>query len=325
MDSGNLYLWKIRRAKTYSCQIIVLFITLFFVSCVSGQDRVEPKKPKISGIVKYGSIIVSCPEDGILYIDGQKIGKISMGDNKISDLTVGPHELVIKFDSFKIKKNIVIAEDRTNKIVLKKQDDLNFKGKIPDRQLLVSDAQQLILDKAYELLDLAPNTIVEVNGKRFKLDCVGTVSAIYYAAGIDLQAGYAPYPGRNGVSKLFNYFQAKEVLHQRKLPEVGDILFWDDTWDFNDDDVFGNDPLTHVGIVTKVDPDGTIHFVHEHIQLGIVVERMNLFHPDKQYDMTGKEINSPMHAQSGSNKRRNLPWLAGELWRECGGILQNSQ
>jgi hypothetical protein len=37
---------------------------------------------------------------------------------------------------------------------------------------------------------------------------------------------------------------------------LGDIIFWDNTWDRNGNKRFGDDPLTHAGIVISIDEDG---------------------------------------------------------------------
>ncbi len=36
-----------------------------------------------------------------------------------------------------------------------------------------------------------------------------------------------------------------------------------------------------MGLVIAVDPDGTIHYEHEHVRKGVIVEVMNLLHPQE--------------------------------------------
>ena len=44
------------------------------------------------------------------------------------------------------------------------------------------------------------------------------------------------------------------------MVQAGDLVFFDNTWDADGDGV-DNDPFTHVGVVEKVESDGTIVFI----------------------------------------------------------------
>jgi hypothetical protein len=73
-------------------------------------------------------------------------------------------------------------------------------------------------------------------------------------------------------------------------------------------------------MVTGVDPDGTISYIHYHITKGIIIEYMNLDNPGVQSMVVGgrmKVINSPMRlAAAGRPHPPN--WLAGQLYRSLG-------
>ena len=82
------------------------------------------------------------------------------------------------------------------------------------------------------------------------MDCTGTVLAIYYYAGIDLARDFNKYSG-NGVTRLYKSLQAQKLLYETRYPVTGDIIFWDNTYDRNEDGRW-NDTLTHVGITAGV-------------------------------------------------------------------------
>lgn len=179
---------------------------------------------------------------------------------------------------------------------------------------------QTILDQAYELIGKKQNETVIVNNREFKLDCIGTVSAIFYSADIDIQKHFYKYQG-NGVARFFYTLKDKQTLFKGKAPEIGDVIFWDNTWDSNNDGVIGNDPLTHAAVVVDIEEDGTIYYIHQNYIFGIIVEKMNLLHPTIYKDDKGKELNSPMYINS-SLKKHPEHWLSGELFKHFGGVLK---
>jgi len=180
----------------------------------------------------------------------------------------------------------------------------------------VSPDQDALLVSAYSLLGKKPSQVVRVNNKKFTLDCSGTVSAIFYGMGIDLKKEL----GSAGVEGMYKGLERKGLLHENLYPQTGDIIFWDNTWDKNDDKNYNNDPLTHTGVVVNVDEDGTIHYLHEHFDNGVIVEYMNLYRPETHKDETGKIINSAMFSGSHSGNHPDH-WLSGDLWNMFGGVL----
>jgi hypothetical protein len=157
-----------------------------------------------------------------------------------------------------------------------------------------------------------------VNGRRFNWDCTGVVLAIYWYAGIDLARDFARYAG-NGVTRLYRALQDASLLYTTRGPILGDLVFWDDTYDADGDGAW-DDPLTHVGMVLDTAADGTIAYVHLNYRRGIVVEWMNLREPDVyQRARNGKVtiVNSPIRmAEAGAPHPDR--WLSGQLYRALG-------
>jgi len=155
-----------------------------------------------------------------------------------------------------------------------------------------------------------------VRGKGFPADCTGAILAIYYYAGIDLTKQFSKYSG-GGVTRLYRILEDAELIHTSYYPQVGDIIFWDNTWDRNQDGKW-NDELTHVGMVYATDDNGQIQYVHYHYREGVVTERMNLRHPDMYTTrILGSDviINSAMRMRGEPGGKG---WLAGQLWKAFG-------
>jgi hypothetical protein len=143
---------------------------------------------------------------------------------------------------------------------------------------------------------------IVVHGVKFRFDCSGLVEAAMASAGLN-------YEGSS--RDLFATARELGVLHRRHRPDVGDVAFFDDTYD-KDGDGRVNDPLTHVAIVTKVDGDGTIGMVH----LGsskIMPLTMNLRDPETHVDAAGHMLNDYLRGKSSKDTAR-VKHLAGELW-----------
>ena len=185
----------------------------------------------------------------------------------------------------------------------------------------LSQEEKNVIASAKTLVGLPPEAKVTVNGKNFTLDCIGTVAAIYYRLGIDITKDFGKYPG-NGVSRLYASLKERKALHNDTLPRPGDVIIWDNTWDANNDGNLTNDPKTHAAIVVAVEEDGTIHYAHEHIRRGVIVEVMNMKRPRDYQDEKGKIINSPLALVSGTSRGRPEHWLSGDLLNAFGDVLR---
>ena len=157
-----------------------------------------------------------------------------------------------------------------------------------------------------------------IRGKRFNMDCTGAVLAIYYYAGIDLARDFHKYTG-NGVTRLYRSLEAQDLLYDTRYPVTGDIIFWDNTYDRNEDGRW-NDPLTHVGMVMSVSENGSVQYVHLNYHRGIIIENMNLYQPEIHQRMEKGQmriVNSPMRMkQAGQAHPQN--WLSGQLFKIFG-------
>ncbi|MBB6482088.1 NlpC/P60 family protein [Spirochaeta isovalerica] len=174
-------------------------------------------------------------------------------------------------------------------------EDLSSSGDV------LSETQAKVVEGSYWALGKSQ---LKVRDKVFNLDCSGTVMAVYYYAGIDLSRDFGKYTG-GGTERIFKYLEESDLLYDTEMPVPGDIIFWDNTYDKNGDGV-RNDELTHMGIVVKIDEDGTVTYLHEHYKKGIILEKMNLKFPD---DM---EKNSAMRMKGTG---MNGGWLSSHLYR----------
>jgi hypothetical protein len=157
-----------------------------------------------------------------------------------------------------------------------------------------------------------------IRGRRFNMDCTGTILAIYYYAGIDLARDFNKYTG-NGVTRLYKSLEAQGLLYDTRYPVTGDIIFWDNTYDRNEDGQW-NDPLTHVGMVMSISAEGDVEYVHLNYRRGIITENMNLRKPQIHERMEKGQmriVNSPIRMkQAGKSHPEN--WLSGQLFRIFG-------
>jgi cell wall-associated NlpC family hydrolase len=143
---------------------------------------------------------------------------------------------------------------------------------------------------------------LRVGGKTYRYDCSGFVEASLAAAGCAFTGSSA---------SLWEQARDLRVLHRRRSPSVGDVAFFDDTYDRN-----GNgrrdDPLSHVAIVERVDKDGTVSMVHLGNQ-GVTRLVMNLRDPEVQTAEDGRARNDVLRRKAASDGPRTR-YLAGELW-----------
>lgn len=152
---------------------------------------------------------------------------------------------------------------------------------------------------------------VWIDGQGFRTDCSGLVAAAY--SRVDLEM-------RGGSADLYEKGKELGIAHTRKVPSVGDVAFWENTYDRN-----GNrkvdDGITHSGVVVGVDSDGTIEIVHRGSS-GVAILHMNLLHPGEEVGPQDKRWNDRVRVP-GSRDPSGTRYLAGELfvgfasyWRE---------
>lgn len=172
---------------------------------------------------------------------------------------------------------------------------LNFSNFIFTQNLQIKAAR-----KAKSLIGYKTKKI-KVNNKFFNYDCSGLVAASYYPFGIDLIDLVKSRPDRNITVRLYKEFYKKIIRNKSHIPNIGDLIFFQNTYDKNKNNKW-DDGITHIGIVTKVDSDKTIHFVHL-IRKGIMSHRMNLNFP-KKYIHRNKKVNDFLRRRPKSDNRR---------------------
>lgn len=138
----------------------------------------------------------------------------------------------------------------------------------------------------------------------YRDDCSGFVCAVANRAG---------HPLGGNTASMWEAFDNQGLTHTDKVPAIGDLAFFDNTYDRNRDGR-NNDDLTHIGIVVDVDEDGTITVAHSGTSQGRSELRMNLRHPRDHRGPDGTIRNDYLRRQR-STDRSGTPHLAGEMWR----------
>jgi hypothetical protein len=139
--------------------------------------------------------------------------------------------------------------------------------------------------------------------------------AIYLVQGIDLYRGDHPNPHANGVRLIYDHVRQYGRLHQGPTVSRGDLVFFDNTWDVNGDGLV-NDPLTHVGVVERIEDDGTVVFISR-VAGAIERYRMNLRQPHVHRAGNGRIVNDHLRRKHGSDGD-GTGYLTGELFAAFG-------
>lgn len=196
------------------------------------------------------------------------------------------------------------TQDRTQTVPTDKQGCCQRVEATPRRTAIVRTATQLIGART-----------IEVNGRRIAYDCAGVTRAIFLKHGIDLYDGGASDPKANGVRLIYAHVRQHGTLHQGPVVHPGDLVFFNNSWDYNGDGKV-NDPLTHVGIVERQEPDGTVVFIS---RVAGAVERyhMNLALPHVHETADGRTLNDYLRRKDVIDPA-NTGYLTGELFAVFG-------
>lgn len=168
--------------------------------------------------------------------------------------------------------------------------------------------------------DLVGARTIESGGRRIAFDCAGVTRAVYLVHGIDLYGGAHQNNQANGVRLIFDHVRAHGRIHRGPVVQAGDLTFFNNTWDADGDGV-DNDPLTHVGVVEKVESDGTIVFISR-VSEAIERYRMNLAHPHTHRDSDGRILNDYLRRKQWSDQK-GTRYLTGELFSAFGTRLSS--
>jgi hypothetical protein len=195
------------------------------------------------------------------------------------------------------------TRDRTQTVPPDKQGCCQRAEATPHRTAIVRTATQLIGART-----------IEVNGRRIAYDCAGVTRAIFLKHGIDLYNSGGPGdPHANGVHLIHAHIRQQGTFHQGPAVHPGDLVFFNNTWDYNGDGKV-NDPLTHVGIVERQEPDGTVVFIS---RVAGAVERyhMNLALPHVHKTTDGRILNDYLRRKDVIDPA-NTGYLTGELFAQ---------
>lgn len=182
-----------------------------------------------------------------------------------------------------------------------------FAVSLPSRSAVVESASRLV----------GARTILSY-GRHITYDCAGVTRAIFLEHGIDLYRGYVGDRKENGVRLIHNHVRQHGILSQDADVHPGDLVFFDNTWDFNGDGQL-NDPLTHVGIVEELEADGTVVFISR-VANAIARYRMNLNQPHVHKTPDGRVLNDYIRRKRPTDPA-DTARLTGELFSSYGNLL----
>ena len=199
---------------------------------------------------------------------------------------------------------------------------------------LLAEEQELsdrgkVLRKAFEIEIIKPKPVYRqrITVKQlltgmdmvYTLDCSGFVFAVFKSAAVGgFDAPTATSERENGVKIIYKALEKAKKIYRKKIPNVADIIFFDNTYDSNKNGKI-DDALTHVGIVISIDDNGTITFIHSSVSGGVTRDRVNLFHRDKQ-TLNGVTINSNVRVWKATDAPETR-YLAGELINAFGTVF----
>lgn len=158
---------------------------------------------------------------------------------------------------------------------------------------------------------------VVIDGRPYNPDCSGFVRGVYASQRVDLFGGLGELNEGNGVGRIYTHVVEHGRIHYGPAVHPGDLVFFHNTWDFNRDGL-PNDPLTHVGVVEKVEPDGTVLFVSS-LSGGIKRYRMNLQHPEIYKAPDGRVLNNFLRRKQWGDVV-GTRYLAGQLFAAFGTL-----
>lgn len=158
----------------------------------------------------------------------------------------------------------------------------------------VFDTSRLAIDVVRR--DALVNNALGYLGKRDGGDCSGFVNLI------NIKSGY-PYYLEKELSEnfdnarksraMFNLMNKKGLSFEGREPRKGDLVFFENTERRKTKHkVKVAENITHVGIVTRIDEDQTVQFIH-HSNGKNIVDYMNFKYPNLTYK-DGKVINTYM-------------------------------
>lgn len=150
-------------------------------------------------------------------------------------------------------------------------------------------------------------------GKRDGKDCSGFVNLVNLQNGNPFYKEKelsASFDNPRKSRAMYNLMKKKGDIFEKGLPRIGDLVFFEDTERRPAPKTKGKTPakaaapkvaenITHVGIVTKVDSDGTVEFIH-HSNGKNILDYMNFALPN-QTKKGDKVVNTYMKRCKSKN------------------------
>jgi hypothetical protein len=174
----------------------------------------------------------------------------------------------------------------------------------PSRSAIVRTAARLVGAKT-----------IESKGRRIAYDCAGVTRAVFLKHGIDLYGSSDNDPEANGVRLIHAHIRQQGAFHQGPIAHPGDLVFFNNTWDYNGDGKV-NDLLTHIGIVERQEPDGTVIFISR-VAGAIERYRMNIGLPHVHETTEGRVLNDYIRRKEIGDPA-DVDYLTGELFAVFG-------
>lgn len=221
---------------------------------------------------------------------------------KMNGETVAPS---ISADKMEVRESSALPQPSPTSVTV--DHPPSFMTSHPDRLAIVESAARLV----------GARTIAS-QGKRIAYDCAGVTRAIFLEHGIDLYRGVSNDPKGNGVRLIHNHVRQHGTFHRGPNVSPGDLVFFDNTWDFNGDGKL-NDPLTHVGVVERLESDGTVVFISR-VANAVERYRMNLAQPHTHKTAQGLVLNDYIRRKLSTDPDHTAR-LTGELFSFYGNLL----
>ncbi len=152
-----------------------------------------------------------------------------------------------------------------------------------------------------------------------RTDCSGLILKILNKNNITIFKKQAVIPrGANGVKIIYLTLKKyKKIYRSHNKASPGDLIFFNNTYDKNKNKRV-DDPLTHIAMITEVNRDGTIKYIHKSGK-GIIYGYMNLRKRNKTKHKN-KVINSYLRRRYKKDSRR-VKYLSAQLFNTFGTIF----
>ena len=163
----------------------------------------------------------------------------------------------------------------------------------------------ILKDNTQQRETIVKNALTHLN-KKDGLDCSGFVSLVNKESGEPFfknQELNEHFEDSRRSLAIYNLLAEQKRTFQ-SLPKKGDLIFFANTLKKYAKNK-GEDNITHIGIVTKIDEDETVHFIH-HTKGKNLIGYINQNYPTTAL-YNGKTVNSYMEKCSANNAKCLAP------------------